>query len=614
MSVANGAARNWPIWVSDLLRSLYVRSQYVLSGNIHDVYMTPLDGGVAMLDLKDCLWEALASQGFQLLVVYDRLGGIRIFPDTAEKRRLAKDAFNFTLDGGRFEVSLHDLPRHLAAVANAEGVRSAFVVDYASRLALRGQSLSEEEHEFFMAVEKLSYEAAPHSLTGHAGPLFNPVVWIVNKENDLPDWLLVDNERIRTKTLPDPDYDVRRAAAAQLLPSLEGYASESAERQTDLVTDFTDHTDGMPLTSMIAITQLAAAEGMPCHDIVEAIRVFKLGVVANPWKGEGLRDRVACAEEVIAAKLMGQPQAITKTVDILKRSITGLTGAQAARTSGRPRGILFFAGPTGVGKTYLAKSITERIFGDEKAYIRFDMSEFSAEHSDARLLGAPPGYVGFNAGGELTNAIREKPFSVVLFDEIEKANPRILDKFLQILEDGRITDGRGNTVYFSEAIIIFTSNLGIYVQNEAGERVLNVQPGDPYEDVERKVRKAIQDYFKFELSRPEILNRIGDNIVVFNFIQPDIAESIFDIMLENVRQRVRDEFGADLSLSPEARSQLLEWCISDLGNGGRGIGNRLETVLVNPLARALFDRGPVGDAVRVAGVSRENNIYRVALG
>ena len=130
------------------------------------------------------------------------------------------------------------------------------------------------------------------------------------------------------------------------------------------------------------------------------------------------------------------------------------------------------------------------------------MSEFAEEHTGARLLGAPPGYIGYDAGGELTNAVREKPFSVVLFDEIEKAHPRILDKFLQILEDGRLTDGRGETAYFSEAILVFTSNLGIYVEDEHGRRVQNVSPGDPHEVVETRVRSAIQDYFKFRLSRP----------------------------------------------------------------------------------------------------------------
>lgn len=295
--------------------------------------------------------------------------------------------------------------------------------------------------------------------------------------------------------------------------------------------------------------------------------------------------------------------------------MTGLTGAQTAATSSRPRGVLFFAGPTGVGKTELARALTALIFGDERAYIRFDMSEFAAEHADARLLGAPPGYVGYDAGGELTNAVKAKPFSVVLFDEIEKAHPRILDKFLQILEDGRLTDGRGDTVYFSEAILIFTSNLGITVRDESSERRLLVQPGEAYEQVERKVRAAIADYFKFTLGRPEILNRIGDNIVVFDFIQPAVAERIFAGMLDNIARRVAEEHDLALHLSAAARQQLLEWCTQDLSDGGRGIGNRLETTFVNPLARALFHLKDDPDRrdLAVAAVRLEDNVYHVEL-
>ena len=166
--------------------------------------------------------------------------------------------------------------------------------------------------------------------------------------------------------------------------------------------------------------------------------------------------------------------------------------------------------------------------------VRFDMSEFSSEHADARLIGAPPGYVGHDAGGELVNAVRQRPFSVVLFDEIEKAHPRILDKFLQILDDGRLTDGRGDTVYFSEAVIVFTSNLGVYVRDEHGEPALNVSPDDDHAEVSSKIHRAIENHFRFQLQRPELLNRIGDNIVVFDFIREDLARRIMDKMLGNV--------------------------------------------------------------------------------
>jgi ATP-dependent Clp protease ATP-binding subunit ClpA len=268
-----------------------------------------------------------------------------------------------------------------------------------------------------------------------------------------------------------------------------------------------------------------------------------------------------------------------------------------------------------VGKTELAKTLTQLVFGDERAYIRFDMSEFAEEHTGARLLGAPPGYIGYDAGGELTNAMREKPFSVVLYDEIEKAHPRILDKFLQILEDGRLTDGRGETAYFSEAILVFTSNLGIFVADEHGKRVQNVMPSDPHDVVETRVRGAIQDYFKFQLSRPEILNRIGDNIVVFGFITPEVAAQIFDGMLRNIVNRVRDEHKVALEIAPDVRTRLCEWCTRDLSNGGRGIGNQLESLFVNPLSRALFGFPLEGrEAVTVTGMAEdENRIMTVAL-
>jgi ATP-dependent Clp protease ATP-binding subunit ClpA len=237
------------------------------------------------------------------------------------------------------------------------------------------------------------------------------------------------------------------------------------------------------------------------------------------------------------------------------------------------------------------------------------MSEFAEEHSSARLLGAPPGYVGFDAGGELTNAVREKPFSVVLFDEIEKAHPRILDKFLQILEDGRLTDGRGDTAYFSETVLVFTSNLGIYVEDANGQRVQNVRPGDDYQVVEQKVRDAISDYFKFRLSRPKLLNRIGDNIVVFNFITPDVAERIFDGMLYNVARRLQEENKLRLTMPVVVRNQLLERCTRDLGNGGRGIGNQLESAFINPLARALFDQALEGKkTVAINSLSEEGKV------
>jgi len=232
------------------------------------------------------------------------------------------------------------------------------------------------------------------------------------------------------------------------------------------------------------------------------------------------------------------------------------------------------------------------------------MSEFSSEHSEARLIGAPPGYIGYNAGGELVNAVRQRPFSVLLFDEIEKAHPRILDKFLQILEDGRLTDGRGDTVFFSETIIIFTSNLGSLEEKErlvddgAGrvtvvrERVPAFNALDPpeYEVLCQKMLAAISHYFRVRIERPELLNRIGQNIVVFDFIRPPTAAQIAEKMIASILRRVRTEHGIEIVLRDPTSKELVAEATSDLSNGGRGIGNRLESLLINPLARELFSR------------------------
>ena len=217
------------------------------------------------------------------------------------------------------------------------------------------------------------------------------------------------------------------------------------------------------------------------------------------------------------------------------------------------------------------------------------MSEYGQSHSDQKLLGAPPGYVGYEAGGQLTNAVRKNPFSILLFDEIEKAHPSILDKFLQILEDGRMTDGQGNTVYFSETVIIFTSNLGIFTRDATGARHANVTPDMNYSEVRERVKSAIEEYFKLELGRPEILNRIGENIVVFDYIREDVAEQILDSQIKKISGNLLTEKRIELVITAKAKAQLLSAATANLGNGGRGIGNIVESMLIDPLSRYMFD-------------------------
>jgi energy-coupling factor transporter ATP-binding protein EcfA2 len=604
-----------PRWLADLERLLPIRSQFVISGNIRDSFLAPLAGGPALVPLLRALWVSLSERDYRFLLVFDPADGLRVYPNEPEHRELAERLFDLKLANGSQMVSLETLGTLMKSVSSQREVRCALVLDFASRLTRHPDHLSEGEHRFFVAAEKLSLNAtAVIAKDGGGLPLFNPMLWLLNRAQDLPSWLTIDSERVASLIIGKPDYETREAAALQLAPLFGGFADASDVVRRQFVKNFSSSTEGMTLSALADITELASRQSLGLKAIDDAVRCYKVGALDNPWKKDYLREKVRKAQSFIEDRVKGQYPAVVKTLDILKRSVMGLTGAQARSGGSRPRGVLFFAGPTGVGKTELAKTLTQLVFGDERAYLRFDMSEFAEEHSSARLLGAPPGYIGFDAGGELTNAVREKPFSVVLFDEIEKAHPRILDKFLQILEDGRLTDGRGDTAYFSETILVFTSNLGIFIDDGHGQRVQNVRPGDPYEVVESKVREAIGDYFKFRLSRPEILNRNGDNNVVFNIITPEVAELIFDGMLKNVARRLHEEFKLRLSMPAEVRAELLSRCTRDLSNGGRGIGNRIESSFINPLSRALFEHELEGrERVVVSAVTEADKVVTVSI-
>jgi energy-coupling factor transporter ATP-binding protein EcfA2 len=626
-NIAENAADFMPRWLRDLERLLPIRSQFVVSGNIRDHFLMPLENGASTpAPLTRCLWSSLRRQGYRFLLIFDPVEGLRPYPNEPEAVALATRLFDLKLQEGFMPMGLERLAGVMKRLTRMRDAHCALLIDFASRLARHPDQLSAEEHAFFLAAERLAVNAAPvvsrsvgavpaadatseaslaqnPAPNGAGGdkPRFNPVLWLLNRPQDLPSWFALDNVRVESLNVVLPDFETRVMAAQSYFALFKKTATATPEDKAQFARAFALATEGLPLTALSDAAQLADRQGIAFADVDDAVQCYKVGALENPWKKPYLRQRIAGAAEFIETRVKGQEQAVTKSVDILMRSVMGLTGAQAKSGGNRPRGVLFLAGPTGVGKTELAKTLTQLVFGDERAYIRFDMSEFAEEHTGARLLGAPPGYVGFEAGGELTNAVREKPFSVVLFDEVEKAHPRILDKFLQILEDGRLTDGRGDIAYFSETILVFTSNLGIYTENANGVRAPNVQPGDAYETVEARVKGAIADYFKYHLSRPELLNRIGDNIAVFNFITPPVAERIFAGMLDNVARRVREEHKLELEFAPEARAKLMQWCVEDLANGGRGIGNQLESRLINPLSRALFTLDLQGrDRIRIA--------------
>ncbi len=593
-----------PRWLRDLLRFLPLKSQFILSGNVRDLQLRQMSGAVAAQPLIAMLAAELREAGFADVVGYDPVVGFRVLTGPGDNPSTASTTL--TQLGlqpgatGAAPAGLELFAQTLERVVTRQDSPISLIADFASRLVVRNDILTTTEHQAFTRALILAHQARARPHATLPRPFFNSVIWVVEKEGDLPDWLLVDNPRIRQVRIGKPDHRTRGVLASSLLRMFDGFKSATPEAREEAIDVFVEQTEGLLLVDLTAIAQLAKSESIELSRIADAVRRYKVGVADDPWARID-RKKIRSGSDFIGSRVKGQAHAVTHALDVVKRAVTGIG---APGRGGRPRGVLFLAGPTGVGKTELAKTLTSLLFGDDSAYIRFDMSEFSAEHSDQRLIGAPPGYVGYDVGGELTNAIREKPFSVVLFDEIEKAHPRILDKFLQILDDGVLTSGRGDRVYFSEAFILFTSNLGIYRLEDTGARIANVTPEDAFVDVERKVRGEIERHFKMVLNRPEILNRMGENILVFDFIRPAVAAEIFDGMVTRILSDLRANQRVHIALDEPSRAQLRELCLADLSNGGRGIRNKVEMHLINPLARTVFECEPAaGSAFEIRDLS-----------
>ncbi|WP_353112986.1 AAA family ATPase [Microbacterium sp.] len=311
------------------------------------------------------------------------------------------------------------------------------------------------------------------------------------------------------------------------------------------------------------------------EDIAEVIAAWTGIPVGRLMQGES--EKLLHLESELGRRLIGQKDAVTAVSDAVRRSRAGISDP------GRPTGSFLFLGPTGVGKTELAKALAEFLFDDEHAMVRIDMSEYGEKHSVSRLVGAPPGYVGYEQGGQLTEAVRRRPYSVVLLDEVEKAHPEVFDVLLQVLDDGRLTDGQGRTVDFSNVILILTSNIGSPIL---------IDPTLSTEVKREQVMALVRQAF-----RPEFLNRL-DDIVMFQALSEDDLAQIVSLSVDQLQTRLRDR-RLTLAVTPDARSWLAERGYDPVF-GARPLRRLIQTEVQNRLATGLLSGGVHdGDTVRV---------------
>lgn len=587
------------VWLENLRRLLKQKEVVILHGNIRDIAYIKSDGSLIRGGLTPLIREIGRELGYQRAVFWG------VFFDTENQGHspmwslerieplndIAKPEIK---ERASQEKEIQLLTNWLNTDIRDISQNSIFIINYIDKItpfSSRG-AYSRDIALLITLIQKIIENITEN----------NRLIMIALQDTMIPLEYYTNSPKVSVMEIPIPDKDEREIYFSRHL-SAQGFPRD----QVELIANITDGLYVRDMDNILrdVIIEKSRLGDMSYSILRKIVNRYRIGSENDPWSklplGEPPKGLIDSAKKWFSERVIGQDYAIEKVVNAIKKARAGVVGLASGQAS-KPRAVFFFAGPTGTGKTFLAKKLAEYLFDSDEAFIRLDMSEFKEEHTVSKMIGSPPGYVGYEKGGQLTNAVKNKPFSVILFDEIEKAHPKIMDIFLQILDDGRLTDSRGQTVFFTESIVIFTSNIGTRTTDSRGQQIkerdeLEKLLKSEYSDKEQKIRehfiKAVQEFFMYEISRPELLNRIGPNIVSFNYINnEDSKREIINSKLKDISNNFKDKFshqGHRLIISPSVTEYFLNKYREFIDRfGGRGLVNAIDDEIGYLLADQLL--------------------------
>jgi hypothetical protein len=503
-------------WMSQVDIAVRTRQRIVLYGNVLDLVFDETSGS---LPLIEWLWRRLLTGGFQRILHYDYVHVPRLL--CGEMPAAMRNPGN--MPPMRIDAMLELLESVLAD----PGVSAEPTVPEESMPLVRTALILSDAERIIRHPSRES--ALLQGLGGdgaHRDALRSLIIHLYTRDNDIPQAFMKADPDTIVILVPPPSFSQRLAyfdslgEGARLLQFREHDVPITTERLARV-------TEGYRLRELQQLEELAEVEEVD-GNLTSLLSLFRFGRKYDYWVDQNVEKIMSQLHEIV----LGQDEAIDQVRDSLYRAKQHVD-ALIDDTGRYPAMVLFFVGGTGVGKTLMARAICEAVMGTIENLEVIDMAEYQQEHANQRLIGSPPGYVGYEEGGQLTNWVQERPYSIVLFDEIEKAHERILDLFLQILDGARLTSGKGLTVDLSETILIFTSNIGA---NEALETELN---RNDREAVATHFLSQVEAFFNEDLGRPELFNRLKKGIIVFNFLSEEMARVAIEGKLRSVAEGVR---------------------------------------------------------------------------